>query len=58
MYKKVVNFSFTKQKIFWVLVLSFMYLVSVDPMDRSLVKNLLTLVADPKLAGAKPEALL
>ena len=24
-----------KQKIFWVLVLSFMYLVSVDSMDRS-----------------------
>ena len=40
------------------LIFSFMYLVSVDPMDRSLVKNLLTLVADPKLAGAKPEALL
>ena len=35
MYKKVVKFSFTKQKIFWVLVLSFMYLVSVDPMNRS-----------------------
>ena len=36
-YKKVVKFSFTKQKIFWVLVFSFMYLVSVDPMDRSLI---------------------
>ena len=36
-YKKVVKFSFTKQKIFWVLVFSFMYLVSVDPMDRSVV---------------------
>ena len=36
-YKKVIKFSFTKQKIFWVLVFSFMYLVSVDPMDRSLV---------------------
>ena len=35
--KKVVKFSFTQQKIFWVLVFSFMYLVSVDPMDRSLV---------------------
>ena len=36
MYKKVVKFSFTKQKIFWVLVFSFMYLVSIDPMDRLL----------------------
>ena len=35
MYKKVVKFSFTQQKIFWVLVFSFLYLVSVDPMDRS-----------------------
>ena len=33
--KKVVKFSFTKQKIFWVLVFSFMYLVSEDPIDRS-----------------------
>ena len=37
--KKVVKFSFTKQKTFWVLVFSFMYLVSVDPMDRSLLTN-------------------
>ena len=29
-------FSFTKQKIFWVLVFSFMYLVLVDAMDRSM----------------------
>ena len=36
-YKKVVKFSFTQQKIFWVLVFSFMYLVSVDPMDRSFI---------------------
>jgi hypothetical protein len=34
-YKKVIKISFTQQKIFWVLVFSFMYLVSVDPMDRS-----------------------
>ena len=34
-YKKVVKFSFTQQKKFWVLVFSFMYLVSVDPMDKS-----------------------
>ena len=36
-YKNIVKFSFTQQKIFWVLEFSFMYLVSVDPMDRSLV---------------------
>ena len=36
-YKKVVKFSFKHQKIFWVLVFSFMYLVSVDPMDRSII---------------------
>jgi hypothetical protein len=36
-YKNVVKFSFTQQKIFWVLVFSFMYLVSVDPMDRSII---------------------
>ena len=35
MYKKVVKFSFKPQKIFWVLVFSFMYLVLVDAMDRS-----------------------
>ena len=34
-YKKVVKFSFKQQKIFWVLVFSFMYLVLVDAMDRS-----------------------
>ena len=34
-YKKVVKFSFTQQKIFGVLVFSFMYLVLVDPMGRS-----------------------
>ena len=39
MYTKVVKFSFTQQKIFWVLVFSFMYLVSVDPMDRSFVNQ-------------------
>ena len=33
-YKKVIKFLFTQQKMFWVLVFSFMYLVSVDPMDR------------------------
>ena len=33
--KKVVKFSFKRQKIFWVLVFSFMYLVLVDAMDRS-----------------------
>ena len=36
MYKKVVKFSFKQQKIFWVLLFSFMYLVLVDAMDRSL----------------------
>ena len=34
-YKKVVKFSFKQQKIFWVLVFSFMYLVLVDATDRS-----------------------
>ena len=34
--KKVVKFSFKRQKIFWVLVFSFMYLVLVDAMDRSI----------------------
>ena len=32
-YKKVVKFSFKQQKIFWVLVFGFMYLVLVDAMD-------------------------
>ena len=36
-YKKVAKFSFTQQKMFWILVFSFMYLVSVDPMDRSII---------------------
>ena len=31
MYNKVDKFSFTQQKIFWVLAFSYMYLVSVDP---------------------------
>ena len=35
-YKKVVKFSLNRQKIFWVLVLSFMYLVLVDAMERSI----------------------
>ena len=39
-HKKVVKFSFTKEKIFWVLVFSFMHLVSVDPMDRSFISVL------------------
>jgi len=40
-YKKVVKFSFQQQKIFGVLVFSLMYLVSVDPMDRSnILKNI------------------
>ena len=34
-YKKLIKFSFKQQKIFWVLVFSFMYLVLVDVMDRS-----------------------
>ena len=34
---KVFKFSFKQQKIFWVLVFSFMYLVSVDPMGRSII---------------------
>ena len=33
-YKKVVKISFRRQKIFWVLVFSFMYLVLVDAMDK------------------------
>ena len=37
MYKKVVKFSFKRQKIFWVLVFSFMYLVLVDAMDKSVI---------------------
>ena len=37
MYKKVVKFTFEQQKIFWVLVFSFMYLVLVDAMDRSFI---------------------
>ena len=36
-YKKVFKFSFKQQKIFWVLVLSFMYLVLVDAMERSII---------------------
>ena len=32
-YKKVVKFSFKRQKIFWVLVFSFMYFVLVDATD-------------------------
>ena len=36
-YKKVAKFSFTQQKMFQILVFSFMYLVSVDPMDRSIM---------------------
>ena len=40
MYKKVVKFSFTQQKIFRVLVFSFIHLVSIDPMDRSEVTNI------------------
>ena len=36
MYKKAVKFLSKRQKIFWVLVFSFMYLVLVDVMDRSL----------------------
>ena len=46
-YKKVVKFSFTRQKTIWVLEFSLMYLVSVDPMDRSIdVKNLVKLRYD------------
>ena len=41
MYKKVVKFSFKQQKIIWVLVFSFIYLVLVDAKERSLIlKNL------------------
>ena len=39
-YKNAFKFLFTQQKIVWVLVFSFMYLVSVDPMDRSFVFDL------------------
>ena len=49
MYKKVVKFSFTKQKIFWVLVFSFMYLVSVDPMDRSSVTEIIFFTIEDKI---------
>ena len=51
MYKKVVKFSFTQQKIFWVLVFSFMYLVSVDPMDRSIVGYIL----DERISASKKD---
>ena len=37
--KKVVKFSFKQQKVFWVLVFSFIYLVLVDAMDKSLIIN-------------------
>ena len=36
MYEKVVKHSFKQQKIFWVLVFSFMYLVLVNAMDKSI----------------------
>ena len=36
-YKKVVKFSFKQQKIFWVLVFGFMYLVLVDAMDYIII---------------------
>ena len=39
MYEKVVKFSFKRQKILWVLVFSFMYLVLDDAMDRSIVSK-------------------
>ena len=32
---KSINFHLHNKKIFWVLAFSYMYLVSVDPMDRS-----------------------
>ena len=38
-YNKAVKFSFTQQRMFWVLVFSFMYLVSLDPMDRSMASK-------------------
>ena len=41
MNKKVVKFSFKRQKTFRVLVFSFMYLVSVNPINRSKVCCLL-----------------
>ena len=34
-YKKVIKFSFKQQKIFWVLVFSFIYLILVDATDKS-----------------------
>ena len=34
-YKKFIKFPFKRQKVFWVLVFSFMYLVLVNAMDRS-----------------------
>ena len=33
----VIQFSFTQQKIFWVLVFSLMYMASVDPMGRPII---------------------
>ena len=42
-YKKVVKFSFKQQKIFWVLVFSFIYLVLVDAMDESFIADFLNL---------------
>ena len=35
LFKCIKNFHLNRQKIFWVLSFCFMYLVSVDPMDRS-----------------------
>ena len=40
MYKKVVKFSFKRQKFLWVLVFSFTYLVVVDAMDRTIIFQL------------------
>ena len=36
-YKKVIKFSFKRQKKIWVLVFSFMYLVLVDAMDHKII---------------------
>ena len=45
--KKLSNLiSFKQQKIFWVLVFSFLYLVSVDPTDRSFQISNLDITAE------------
>ena len=46
-YKKIVNFSFTQQKIFWVLVFSIHIWYLAYPTDRSLKYTVACFLADP-----------